>query len=166
LKEYQKDRILTFLNPAADPMGTGWHVIQSKIAIGSAGFWGKGLRGGTQGQLKFLPERATDFIFAVYAEEWGFRGIIVLFLLFIFLCWWGIDIARKSKDILGGLLAVGTVGILSFYFLVNVGMALGVLPVVGVPLPFVSYGGSAMVTNMGLLGILMNVKLKRFALFH
>ncbi len=166
LKEYQKDRILTFLNPASDPMGSGWHMIQSKIAIGSAGFWGKGLGGGTQSQLKFLPERATDFIFAVFSEEWGFRGIIVLFILFTFLCWWGIDVAHKSKDLLGVLIAVGTVGLLSYYFLVNVGMALGVLPVVGVPLPFVSYGGSAMITNLGLLGLLLNIKLKRFVLFH
>ena len=166
LKEYQKDRILTFLNPAADPMGSGWHLIQSKIAIGSAGFWGKGMGGGTQSQLKFLPERATDFIFAVFAEEWGFRGVVILFILFIFLFWWGIDVANKSKDLLGVFIAVGTVGLLSYYFLVNVGMALGVLPVVGVPLPFVSYGGSAMVTNMGLLGLLLNIKLKRFVLFH
>ncbi|MEK7702965.1 MAG: rod shape-determining protein RodA [Nitrospirota bacterium] len=166
LKEYQKDRILTFLNPASDPMGTGWHMIQSKIAIGSAGFWGKGLGGGTQSQLKFLPERATDFIFAVFSEEWGFRGIVILFALFAFLCWWGIDVANKSKDLLGVLTAVGVVGILAFYFLVNAGMALGVLPVVGVPLPFVSYGGSAMITNLGLLGLLLNIKLKRFVLFH
>ncbi len=166
LKQYQQDRILTFLNPATDPMGSGWHMIQSKIAIGSAGFWGKGLGGGTQSQLKFLPERATDFIFAVFSEEWGFRGIIVLFMLFAFLCWWGIDVAHKSKDLLGVLIAVGTVGLLSYYFLVNVGMALGMLPVVGVPLPFVSYGGSAMITNLGLLGLLLNIKLKRFVLFH
>lgn len=166
LKEYQKDRILTFLNPATDPMGSGWHMIQSEIAIGSAGFWGKGLGGGTQSQLKFLPERATDFIFAVFSEEWGFRGIVILFLLFTFLFWWGIDVANKSKDLLGVLIAVGTVGLLSYYFLVNVGMALGALPVVGVPLPFVSYGGSAMITNLGLLGLLMNIKLKRFVLFH
>lgn len=166
LKEYQKDRILTFLNPAADPMGSGWHLIQSKIAIGSAGFWGKGIVGGTQSQLKFLPERATDFIFAVFSEEWGFRGVVILFILFTFLFWWGIDVANKSKDLLGILIAVGTVGLLSYYFLVNVGMALGVLPVVGVPLPFVSYGGSAMITNLGLLGLLLNIKLKRFVLFH
>ncbi len=166
LMDYQKDRILTFLNPSADPMGSGWHVIQSKIAIGSAGFWGKGIGGGTQGQLKFLPERHTDFIFSVFSEEWGFRGIVVLFILFAFLCWWGIDVAHKSKDLLGVLIAVGTVGLLSYYFLVNVGMALGVLPVVGVPLPFVSYGGSAMITNLGLLGLLLNIKLKRFVLFH
>jgi rod shape determining protein RodA len=166
LKQYQQDRIITFLNPAADPMGSGWHVIQSKIAIGSAGFWGKGLGGGTQSQLKFLPERATDFIFAVFSEEWGFRGIVILFILFACVCWWAIDVANKSKDLLGVLISVGTVGLLSYYFLVNVGMALGVLPVVGVPLPFVSYGGSAMITNLGLLGILLNIKLKRFVLFH
>jgi rod shape determining protein RodA len=166
LKQYQQDRITTFLNPAADPMGTGWHIIQSKIAIGSAGFWGKGMGGGTQSQLKFLPERATDFIFAVFSEEWGFRGIVILFILFAFLCCWGIDVANKSKDLLGVLIAVGTIGLISYYFLVNVGMVLGVLPVVGVPLPFVSYGGSAMITNLGLLGLLLNIKLKRFVLFH
>src|SRR5581483_5653444 len=166
MKDYQRERLLTFVNPANDPSGTGYHIIQSKIAIGSGGLFGKGLFGGTQSQLKFLPESHTDFIFSVYAEQWGFVGILVLFILFLFLVLWGIEIAYKSKDPLGSLIAVGVIGLLSFYFLVNVGMTLGVMPVVGVPLPLMSYGGTAMVTTMGLLGLLLNVKLRRFMLFY
>ena len=166
LKDYQKGRLLTFVNPTNDPSGTGYHITQSKIAIGSGGLFGKGLYGGTQSQLKFLPESHTDFIFSVFAEQWGFIGILVLFILFLFLVLWGIEIAYKSKDPLGSLIAVGVIGLLSFYFLVNVGMTLGVMPVVGVPLPLMSYGGTAMVTTMGLLGLLLNVKLRRFMLFY
>lgn len=166
LKDYQKMRLLTFVNPTNDPSGTGYHITQSKIAIGSGGLFGKGLFGGTQSQLKFLPESHTDFIFSVYAEQWGFVGILFLFILFLFLVLWGIEIAYKSKDTLGSLIAVGIIGLLSFYFLVNVGMTLGVMPVVGVPLPLMSYGGTAMVTTMGLLGLLLNVKLRRFMLFY
>ncbi len=166
LKEYQRDRILTFLNPTEDPMGTGWHLIQSKIAIGSGGVWGKGVWGGTQSQLKFLPESSTDFIFSVFSEEWGFAGIIVFFILFAILFGWAIDVARKAKDRLGTLMAIGIIGLIAYYFLVNVGMALGVLPVVGVPLPLVSYGGSAMITNGCLLGLLLNIKMRRFKLFY
>lgn len=166
LKDYQKERLLTFVNPTDDPMGTGYHIIQSKIAIGSGGFFGKGLFGGTQSQLKFLPESHTDFIFSVFAEEWGFFGVLILFALFLFLTLWGIEIAYKAKDTLGALLAVGIVGLISFYFLVNVGMTLGMAPVVGVPLPLMSYGGTSMVTTLGLLGLLLNVKLRRFMLFY
>jgi rod shape determining protein RodA len=166
LKDYQRERLLTFVNPTDDPMGTGYHIIQSKIAIGSGGFFGKGLFGGTQSQLKFLPESHTDFIFSVFAEEWGFFGILILFALFLFLIFWGIEIAYKAKDTLGALLAIGIVGLISFYFLVNVGMTLGMAPVVGVPLPLMSYGGTSMVTTLGLLGLLLNVKLRRFMLFY
>lgn len=166
LKDYQKMRLLTFVNPTSDPTGTGYHVTQSKIAIGSGGLFGKGLFGGTQSQLKFLPESHTDFIFSVFSEEWGFFGILFLFALFLFLVLWGIEIASRSKDVLGTLLSVGIVGLISFYFLVNAGMTLGVMPVVGVPMPLVSYGGTSMVTTMGLLGLLLNVKLRRFMLFY
>ncbi|MBI3802359.1 MAG: rod shape-determining protein RodA [Nitrospirae bacterium] len=166
LKDYQRERLRTFIDPTNDPMGTGYHIIQSKIAVGSGGLFGKGLFGGTQSQLKFLPESHTDFIFSVFSEEWGFVGIVVLFVLFFFLVLWGIEIAYKAKDALGSLLAVGVVGLISFYFLVNVGMTLGVMPVVGVPLPLMSYGGTSMVTTMGLLGLLFNVKLRRFMLFY
>ncbi len=166
LKDYQKERIETFLHPTEDPMGSGWHVIQSKIAIGSGGMWGKGVGGGTQSQLKFLPESSTDFIFAVFSEEWGFTGIVVLFALFIFLFWWGVDVAYKARDTMGTLMAVGIVGLLAYHFLVNVGMALGVMPVVGVPFPLMSYGGTALISNLGLLGLLLNIKVRRLMLFH
>jgi len=166
LKGYQKERIQTFLNPMADPTGGGWHVIQSKIAIGSGGFLGKGMGEGTQSQLKFLPESPTDFIFSVFSEEWGLIGVIVLLTLFVFLLWWGIDVAYRAKDTLGILMAVGIVGLISYNLLVNVGMALGLLPVVGVPLPLMSYGGTAMITHLGLLGLLLSIKMKRFSLFY
>ncbi|MFQ5780500.1 MAG: rod shape-determining protein RodA [Nitrospiria bacterium] len=166
LKDYQRERLLTFINPTNDPTGTGYQIIQSKIAIGSGGISGKGLFGGTQSQLMFLPERHTDFIFSVFAEQWGFLGVLFLFLLFFFLVIWAIEIASRSKDILGSLIVVGVMGLFFFYFLVNVGMTLGVMPVVGVPLPLFSYGGTAMVSTMGLLGLLLNVKLRRFMLFY
>lgn len=162
LKEYQKRRLFIFMNPMEDPTGTGYQIIQSKIAIGSGGLFGKGFLEGTQSQLKFLPERHTDFIFSVLAEQWGFVGVFVLFTLFFLVILWGIDIAVKAKDTLGSLLAVGIVGLIFFYFFVNVGMTLGVMPVVGVPLPLVSYGGSAMVTTLGMLGLLLNIKVRRF----
>ncbi|MFY9271259.1 MAG: rod shape-determining protein RodA [Candidatus Manganitrophaceae bacterium] len=165
LRGYQRDRLRTFVDPTNDPMGTGYHIIQSKIAIGSGGVFGKGLFGGTQSQLKFLPESHTDFIFSVFAEEWGFIGIVVVFILFFLLVLWGLEIAYKARDLLGTLLAIGVIGLISFYFLINVGMTLGVMPVVGVPLPLMSYGGTSMVTTMGLLGLLFNVKLRRFMLF-
>lgn len=161
LKDYQKKRLFTFMNPTEDPTGTGYQIIQSKIAIGSGGLFGKGLFGGTQSQLKFLPERHTDFIFSVLAEQWGFLGVLVLFLLFLFVILWSIDVAVKAKDTLGSLMAVGIIGLIFFYFFINVGMTLGVMPVVGVPLPLVSYGGSAMVTTLGLFGLLLNIKLRR-----
>jgi len=161
LKAYQKKRLLTFINPAEDPTGSGYQIIQSKIAIGSGGFWGKGLFGGTQSQLKFLPERHTDFIFSVLAEQWGFVGVFILFILFFVVVLWGVEVAVMAKDPLGALIAVGIIGLIFFYFFVNVGMTLGVMPVVGVPLPLVSYGGSAMVTTLGMLGLLLNIKVRR-----
>ncbi|MBI1823923.1 MAG: rod shape-determining protein RodA [Nitrospirae bacterium] len=166
LKSYQKERLLTFLNPTNDPSGTGYHIIQSKIAIGSGGLFGKGLLGGTQSQLKFLPEGHTDFIFAVFAEEWGFIGILILLVLFGLLLLWGVDVAFKAKDALGTFLAVGVIGMIGFNVMINISMTLGMMPVVGVPLPLMSYGGTAMVTTMAALGILMNVKIRRFMLFY
>ncbi len=166
LKGYQRERVLTFFDPTGDPMGRGYHIIQSKIAVGSGGFFGKGFLGGTQSQLKFLPEGHTDFIFSVYSEEWGFVGILFLFLLFFFLVLWGVDVAVKAKDVLGTLIASGVVGLISFYFLLNVAMTLGMMPVVGVPLPLISYGGTSIVVTMALLGLLVNVKLRRFMLFY
>jgi rod shape determining protein RodA len=166
LKPYQRERLMTFIHPTSDPSGTGYHIIQSKIAIGSGGVLGKGLMGGTQSQLNFLPEGHTDFIFSVFAEEWGFIGIFVLLVLFGLLLLWGVDVAFKAKDSLGTFLAAGIVGMIGFNVIVNIGMTLGMVPVVGVPLPLMSYGGTAMVTTMAALGLLMNVKIRRFMLFY
>lgn len=166
LKPYQRNRLIAFSNPTLDPMGRGYHALQSKIAIGSGGWFGKGLFGGTQSQLRFLPEGHTDFVFAVFAEEWGFAGVLVLFSLYLVLLWWGIDAAFKAKDRLGVLLAAGVVSMLVFYIAVNIGMTLGLVPVVGVPLPLMSYGGNSLLTTMAGLGLLLNIKLRRFMLFY
>lgn len=166
LKDYQKERLLTFINPNVDPLGTGYHIIQSKIAIGSGEIVGKGLLGATQSQLKFLPEGHTDFIFSVFAEEWGFFGVVVLLALYLLLILIGVEIAYRSKDALGSLLASGVVCMLSFYLLINIGMTMGVMPVVGIPLPLMSYGGTAMITTMAALGLLVNIKMRRFQLFY
>ena len=166
LKPYQRNRLIAFINPALDPMGRGYHALQSKIAIGSGGWFGKGLFGGTQSQLNFLPEGHTDFIFAVFAEEWGFVGVILLLLLYFLLIGWGIDVASKAKDLLGVFMAVGIVSVLVFYLAVNIGMTLGVAPVVGIPLPLMSYGGNSILTTMAGLGLLLNIKMRRFMLFY
>ncbi len=166
LKSYQKNRLIAFINPALDPMGRGYHSLQSRIAIGSGGFFGKGLFGGTQSQLKFLPEGHTDFIFAVFAEEWGFVGVFVLMLLYLLLIGWGIDVAWKAKDATGMLIGCGVVALLVFYLTVNIGMTLGLVPVVGVPLPLMSYGGNSIVTTMAGIGLLLNIKMRRFMLFY
>ncbi len=161
LREYQRNRLVTFLNPGSDPLGTGYHVIQSKIAIGAGGVAGQGFLQGSQSQLKFLPEGHTDFIFSVFAEQWGFLGVVVLFLLFSGLLVRGMDIAIKSRDMAGTVLATGIVCMVAFPTIVNLGMTLGVAPVVGVPLPLMSYGGTSLVTTMTGLGILANVHLQR-----
>jgi len=166
LRGYQKERLLTFINPAHDVSGAGYHIAQSKIAIGSGQLFGRGLLGGTQSQLKFLPEGHTDFIFAVFAEAWGFAGVAAMLLLFLLLIVWGVEIALRAKDRLGSLLAVGVIGLFSFHVLINIGMALGNMPTVGIPLPLISYGGTAMVTTLGLLGLLLNIKLRRFTFFY
>lgn len=166
LKPYQRERLMTFINPTVDPSGTGYHIIQSKISIGSGGGLGKGLLGATQSQLKFLPEGHTDFIFSVFAEEWGFLGVLVLMALYALLLIWGLDIAFKAKDSLGTFMASGIVGLIGFNLIVNISMTLGMMPVVGVPLPLMSYGGTAMVTTLAALGILMNIKIRRFMLFY
>lgn len=166
LKEYQKSRILIFLNPDVDPLGVGYHIAQSKIAIGSGKILGKGYLSGTQGQLRFLPERHTDFIFSIFAEEWGFIGSLILISIYLFLIFWGIGIANKAKDRLGAFIAIGVVLMISVYLIVNVGMTLGLMPVVGLPFPFLSYGGTSVVTAFMAIGILMNVKMRRFMLFY
>ena len=166
LHDYQRQRIMAFVDPDYDPGGKGYHALQSKIAIGSGELTGKGLFGGTQSQLKFLPEGHTDFVFAVFAEEWGFLGVLVLLVLFVALIWLSLEIASKAKDQLGALLAVGIVSMLCFCVVVNIGMTAGMFPIVGIPLPLVSYGGSATIMTMASLGLLLNVKRRRLSLFY
>lgn len=153
---YQQKRIATFLNPESDPLGSGYNVLQSKVAIGSGGFFGKGYLRGSQTQLNFIPEQWTDFIFCVPGEEFGFLGASLVLLLFAVLLFHGLSIASVSKNRFGSIAAVGIVGILTTHVLVNVGMSLGLLPVIGIPLPFLSYGGSALIANMTMIGLLMN----------
>jgi len=162
MKEYQKMRILTFVRPDMDPLGSGYHINQSKIAIGSGQFLGKGFLKGTQTNLHFLPEQHTDFAFSVLAEEWGFVASVFLLLIYLFLILWGINIAKNSKDKFGAILAVGIVAIIFWQVVINVGMVTGLLPVVGIPLVFFSYGGSSLVSSMALMGLLMNISMRRF----
>ncbi len=162
LKDYQKLRIYSFLDPERDPLGAGYHIIQSKIAVGSGGFWGKGFMHGTQSQLSFLPERHTDFAFSVFAEEWGFAGCAALLLIYLLIVAWGFFIAYRASDRFGKLLAVGVVCMFFWHVVVNLGMVIGLLPVVGVPLPLFSYGGTSMVTTMIGTGLLLNVSMRRF----
>lgn len=161
LKPYQLDRLTIFVNPYKDPRGAGYHVIQSLVSLGSGGLWGKGLYKGTQTQLNFLPEQQNDFIFSVLGEEFGFAGSATLLVLFYILVFRGIRIAMKSKDMLGTLIATGIVSMIVFHLLVNIGMAAGIMPITGIPLPFFSYGGSSMLANLIGIGILLNVYLKR-----
>lgn len=160
LKDYQRDRLRVFANPELDPFGRGYHVIQSKIAIGSGGLLGKGWLAGTQSQLNFLPENHTDFIFAVAGEEFGFIGTAVIILLYAVIIWRGIVIAIGAEDSFGSLLAIGVVSMFMFHIMVNIGMTAGIMPVTGVPLPFLSYGVSSLTTNLMLIAILLNVKIR------
>ena len=160
LKGYQKHRILVFLDPERDPYGSGYHIIQSKIAIGSGMLTGNGLFSGTQSQLRFLPETHTDFIFAVIGEELGFIGVAAVLLLYVAVLYRGIKIAMEAKDDFGALLAVGIVSMLGFHVVVNVGMTIGILPITGIPLPFMSYGVSALITNMLCVSLLLNINMR------
>ena len=162
LKGYQKQRILTFLNPDRDPLGAGYHIIQSKIAIGSGMLSGKGFLKGTQNALAFLPEQHTDFIFSVLAEEWGLIGAGGLLLLFLFLILWALNIAQHCRYPFGTILSVGDTAMIFWQVLINVGMVMGLMPVVGVTLPFISYGGSSIITMMLGIGLLLNVSMRRF----
>jgi rod shape determining protein RodA len=162
MKDYQQRRIMTFLRPDTEPLGAGYHINQSKIAIGSGQFWGKGYLQGTQTRLHFLPEQHTDFAFSVLAEEWGLVGVTVLLLLYLFLILWGLNIAKGSKDRFGAILAVGIVGIVFWQVVINVGMVTGLLPVVGIPLLLFSYGGSSLISTMAAMGLLMNISMRRF----
>lgn len=163
MHDYQRNRVLTLFNPEADPLGTGYHIIQSKIAIGSGGLWGKGWLEGTQSQLEFLPERHTDFIFSVFSEEFGFAGILLLLTLYLFIIGRGLWIANQAQDAFTRLVA-GSITLTFFvYVFVNIGMVSGLLPVVGVPLPLISYGGTSIVTLLAGFGVLMSINThKRF----
>lgn len=162
LKEYQRKRILTFLNPELDPKGAGWHIIQSKVALGSGGFWGKGWLSGTQKRLAFLPEQHTDFIFSTIGEEMGFIRVVIILSLYVFFIYRGIRIARESHNQFASLVAIGIVGLFAFHVFLNVGMTMGIAPVVGIPLPFLSYGGSSLVFTFCQVGILLNIGLRRY----
>lgn len=162
LKDYQRRRILTFLNPDLDPLGTGYHLIQSKISIGSGGLLGKGFMKGTQCKLGFLPEQHTDFIFSAFCEEWGFLGSIFLLSLYTFVIIYGLHIAVQSKDRFGAILSFGVVAMLFWHTFINMAMVLGMIPVVGVPLPFFSYGGSFLLSALIGVGLLLNVSMRRF----
>lgn len=161
LHDYQRARVLTFLNPEADPLGRGYHIIQSKIAIGSGGVYGKGWLHGTQGQLDFLPERSTDFIFAILAEEFGLMGCLGLLAIYLFILARCFHIVLQAQEPFTQLLSGALTVTFFFYLFVNIGMVIGILPVVGVPLPLVSYGGTSMVTLMAGFGILMSIQTHR-----
>jgi rod shape determining protein RodA len=160
LQGYQRSRLITFLNPGADPQGAGYNILQAKIAVGSGGFFGKGFLTGTQGQLGFVPSRVTDFIFAIFSEEWGFIGAAVLLTIFFVLLLRLLRAAHLARDSFGALLAFGVATMIAFQLVVNVGMNLGIMPVVGIPLPFISYGGSSMLTNMAAIGMVQSVLIR------
>lgn len=162
LKDYQKKRLITLLDPYADPLGAGYHSLQSMIAVGSGGFWGKGLFAGTQSRLNFLPAKHTDFIFSVLSEELGFIGASLLIILYLIFLLKAVDISYRSRDNFGYFLAIGIAGMLSFYIIMNIGMTLGIIPIVGLPLPLMSYGGSSIVTTMLAIGLLLNIRMRRF----
>jgi len=165
LHAYQQQRILTFLGLVSDPKGMGYQIIQSKVAIGSGGIFGKGFLHGTQTQLRFLPAQHTDFIFSVIAEEWGFIGAIVLIFAFAIFLYRSISIARATKNEFASLMTIGVVTIFAFQVFVNIGMTLGIMPVTGLPLPFISYGGSSMITSMIMAGMIANTNVHRYNYF-
>jgi rod shape determining protein RodA len=161
MRDYQRQRVLTFLDPEKDPLGAGYHIIQSKIAIGSGGLYGKGWLNGTQSQLDFLPERHTDFIFAVLSEEFGLIGVLIMLSMYLFVIGRGLYIATRAQDTFARLLAGSMTLVFFVYLFVNTGMVAGLMPVVGVPLPLVSYGGTSLVTLMAGFGILMSMHTHR-----
>jgi rod shape determining protein RodA len=160
LKEYQRRRLLAFIHPSLDPLGSGYGIIQSKIAVGSGMVWGKGLFLGTQNVLRFVPEHHTDFIFSVIGEELGFVGGMVLLALFLLWVYRGLRIAAVARDRFGALVAVGIVSMIGFHVFVNVGMTVGIMPITGIPLPFVSYGGSALMTMLWATALLLNIAMR------
>jgi rod shape determining protein RodA len=161
MHDYQRERVLVLLNPARDPLGSGYQIIQSKIAIGSGGLYGKGWLAGTQSHLEFLPERATDFIFAVFGEEFGLVGCIILILLYLCIIMRGLYISIQAQNSFSRLLSGSLIMTVFIYLFVNIGMVMGILPVVGIPLPLISYGGSSLITLMATFGILMSIHTHR-----
>ncbi|GBE02233.1 Rod shape-determining protein RodA [bacterium BMS3Bbin06] len=166
LKGYQKNRLMAFIDPGVDPRGIGYQIEQSKITIGSGKIFGKGYLKGTQGPFRFLPEKHTDFIFSVFAEEWGFFGSIILLLLYMILIIRGLETAYYAKDLFGTLIATGISIMFLLYLTINIGMTMGLMPVVGIPLPFFSYGGTALLSNFISVGLLINIRMRRFELFY
>lgn len=162
LRDYQRQRILSFLEPGNDPRGAGYHILQSRIAIGSGELWGKGFGEGTQSQLRFLPERHSDFAVAVFGEEWGFAGCVALVILFCLFLFSIFSTVVQAKDRFGSILVVGVFFYFFWQIFINMGMVIGLMPVVGIPMPFISYGGSATLVNFTLLGIVLNVSMRRF----
>lgn len=165
LKDYQKQRLFTFLNPSSDPYGAGYHTIQSQIAIGSGGLFGSGYLHGTQTQLQFIPQQWTDFIFSSIGEEFGFMGSFLVIALFMIIIWRAIDIAANSRNPYGSFIAAGIASMYIFHVFVNIGMTLGIAPVVGIPLPFVSFGGTSLIMNLCAIGILQSISMRRIKLF-
>ena len=161
LKDYQKNRLVSFVDPAADPRGSGYHVTQSRIAIGSGQLFGKGFLGGTQRELRFIPEQHTDFIFTVVGEELGFVGSVALLILYFLLVWRGLYIMSATEDTVARAIAAGVVGMFLFHIVVNMGMTLGIMPVAGVPLPMFSYGGSSLMANLMAIGLLEGISMRR-----
>jgi rod shape determining protein RodA len=157
LKDYQKARITTFLDPERDPLGAGYHLIQSRIAIGAGELWGQGLNQGTQTQLNFIPEQHTDFVFSVVGEELGFVGSILLLLTYLLLCWRLVRVAREAPNNFGSLIAVGVFSMIAFQTIVNLSMTVGLAPVTGIPLPLITYGRSSLLTNFLALGLVESV---------
>src|SRR5574344_770801 len=161
LKPYQIQRLIVFLDPSSDPRGSGWNIIQSKIAIGSGNFWGRGFMQGTQSHYRFLPQQSTDFIFSILAEEMGFAGGFFVFALFLIIMIRTIYIIKQTTNVYGYFISSGILGMFFFHFIVNVGMVMGIMPITGIPLPFLSYGGSALITNMIAVGLLMSINARR-----
>ena len=162
LEPYQKTRVSSFLNPYLDPKGAGYNALQSMIAVGSGGLWGKGFLQGTQSHYRFLPQQSTDFIFSIFSEEWGFLGGVTVFTLYAILSLRMVRIMKTTSDPFGAYIATGLSAIFVFHFLVNVGMAMGVMPITGIPLIFMSYGGSSLLSAMTGIGILLSIYMRRF----
>jgi rod shape determining protein RodA len=162
LKPYQKERVMIFLNPERDPLGSGYQVTQAKIAIGSGGIHGKGFKHGTQAKLEFLPARHTDFIFAVLGEEWGFIGVVITLGLYLFLIWQALSFAKHARDRGGTFLVIGLISFFIFHIMINVAMQIGILPTTGIPLPLISYGGSSTMMFFIIIGLILNVDMRRF----